>query len=154
SMSDRTPHLADDTAMTPRAPRKFTILDGMILVAAAAGGFALRRAVGDTVGGHAVNLDLVVFSALGSLFYRVVEAAFPVLVALTLAVLLWRLRLPRPRWRRLMRQPGVAAVCAALIPIAISLIRLRQIASWLENPTPLLSCAIDGDFNAFGSTVF
>ena len=39
--------------------------------------------------------------------------ATPVAVAMTLGVLAIRLRMPRPRWRRLSRQPGVVA-CLAL----------------------------------------
>jgi hypothetical protein len=139
--------------MTPRAPRKFTILDGMILVAATAGGFALWRAVGDTLGRHLGNVPFGAFSWFSSIVYRVVEAAFPLLAVLTPTVLIWRLRRPRPRWRRLMRQPGMAALCAALIPIATSLVGLRQIASLLANPASFVSGAGGEDFNTFGSTV-
>lgn len=108
-------------AATP--PRKFTILDGMILVAAIACGFALWRAVQESLGG------LWVF--MGESWLRrntrgLSWAATPFLMILAPAVLAMRLRRPRPRWIRLARQPGMVACCAALVPIAVSLARFAR----------------------------
>jgi hypothetical protein len=133
-------------------PRNFTIQDGMILVAAA-GGFALRRAVGDALATYTFNAYSNDFSQFGSLLYGIIEAGFPFLLALTPAVLVMRLRRHRPRWRRLIRQPGMAASCAALIPIATGPIGLRQFTWFLEHPDPPMTGGIDGDRIAFGDFI-
>jgi hypothetical protein len=134
--------------MTPQASRKFTILDGMILVAALAGGFGLRRAAEDILAGHGFTSD----GAIVWVLYRIIEAEFPFLVTLTPAVLAMRLRRPRPRWRRLMRQPGTAASCAALFPVAISLVGLWNFARSLEQAVPQAITRPDGG-PAFGVSI-
>jgi hypothetical protein len=132
--------------MRPPTPRKFTILDGMILVAAAGCGLALSRAM-STWSGYALNW-----------FGRVTEdpvkvgAAIPFLMTITPAVLLMRLRRPRPRWQRLTRQPGMAACSAAVVPIAIALLRICRFEwfsdhvgyddmyTWVSWETPFWDC--------------
>lgn len=120
--------------MRSRSPRPFTILDGMILVAAVACAFGLHRAVVDAVHSHAYNTFAMV-SRLQDLSQRVLEVEFPLLVTLTPAVLVMRLRRPRPRWRRLLRQPGMVACCAAILPIAGALLGLRQFFRFLSDTT-------------------
>jgi hypothetical protein len=117
--------------MRTRTSRKFTILDGMILVAAVAAGFALRRAAIDAFEkyGRISHVE----NKIESVTRRAIEAEFPFLLTLTPAVLVMRLRRPRPRWLRLVRQPGMAAACAALVPIATSLVKLGQLARALED---------------------
>src|SRR5262249_42635116 len=55
-----------------------------------------------------------------------IQAVLPFLVAMTPAVLLMRLRRPRPRPRIVARQPGMAACCAAIIPMARTPIELAR----------------------------
>ncbi len=104
--------------MTASVRRKFTILDGMILVAAIACGFALRRAFLNSFHGVWViqGESWLMRNARGLNW-----AATPFLTMLTPTVLLLRLRRPRPRQIELFRQPGLAAGCAAILPIAMSL---------------------------------
>ncbi len=102
--------------MTPSVRRKFTILDGMILVAAIACGFAMRRAM-EGAFDNVLSLD----NWLGRTTREPVRAMLPFLLMLTPAVLALRLRRPRPELRRLARQPGMAASCAAIWPIAMTL---------------------------------
>jgi hypothetical protein len=125
--------------MAPRTPRRFTILDGMILVAAVAGGYALRRLADDAIVAHGFNN---VHFQQGSSLDRVIEEMYPFLVTLTPAVLGMRLRRPRPRWRRLARQPGMAACCAAILPIARSLIDLYKMAKFMDHPEGYLPAGV------------
>jgi hypothetical protein len=123
--------------MTPKTPRKFTILDGMILVAALAGGFALRRAAQEAFEERAFPHNYE--NRIGLVVRKAIEVEFPFLVTLTPAALVIRLRRPRPRWRRLARQPGMAACCATVFPIVMSLNGLREFAgAW---PFPCRSTA-------------
>jgi hypothetical protein len=134
--------------MTPQASRKFTILDGMILVAALAGGFALRRAAEDSLAGH----GSIAYGASVLFLYRMIEAGFPFLVTLTPAVLVMRLRRPRPRWRRLARQPGTAASCAAILPIIIASVGLWKFVQLVKHPESLLPNGPDGSVT-FGISI-
>src|SRR6516164_1370010 len=93
------------------APRSFTVLDGMILVAAPAVGLGVLR-------GMSVEVDWagilgVLFARLdwtgesvGELIGELVRITMPSASATTMALLALRLRRPRPSWRRLARQPG------------------------------------------------
>ena len=108
--------------MTAPRRRKLTILDGMILVAAAACGLALSRAIDEAPGPIATfDQNWLGRNANGGVR---VTAAVPFLLVFTPAVLFMRLRRPRPRWRRLCRQPGMAACCAAAIPSALALLQV------------------------------
>lgn len=105
--------------MRPASPRKLTILDAMILVAAVACGLAMSRTVDPGGASYSQNW----FGRITDGPVRV-SAALPYLIALTPAVMLMRIRRPRPRWRRLMRQPGMAACSVAMVPIVVALLRL------------------------------
>jgi hypothetical protein len=121
--------------MRLRARRKATILDAMILVAAVAGGLALSRQM------------FQVYAIEGNWFGRVAEglvrvsAVLPFLMTLTPAVLLMRLRRPRPRWQRMFRQPGVAACAAAMGPVTLAWARIAYL-DW-HPPGPALAFAFD-----------
>jgi hypothetical protein len=127
--------------MRPATPRKLTILDAMILVAAVACGFPLGRATAGVVyydgPGHEQNV-------VARCADRPVRAVLPFLMTLTTAALFIRLRRPRPRWRRLARQPGMAACCAAVVPIAFVSIGFAGL-KWQLEPNATLWC---GDWRA------
>jgi len=126
----------ESIAMATQPPRRFGVLDGMILVAAlAVASLSIRPALG-----FLLDLDeRRMFPAMG-LWYgtvprTVVLATEPLVAALTVAFLLIRLRQPRPRFRRLMRQPGMAAGIASasamivgvlMIPAAFALVGMPQ----------------------------
>lgn len=142
--------------MSARPPRKFTILDGMILVAAIACGFALRRAVLDSFHGFWVMQDeswlIGIWVMLDeSWLIRNVRglscAATPFLTMLTPTVLLLRLCRPRPRRIELFRQPGMVACCASILPLVVCLARfalacLKRSTSG-DDPFELVNAAID-----------
>jgi hypothetical protein len=108
--------------MRPTPTRKLTILDGMVLVAAVACGLSVRPKLNAWYGQGPVYAQ--------NWFGRItddpvkVASAIPFLMTITPAVLVMRLRRPRPRWRLLARQPGTAACCAAIGPIAIAALHL------------------------------
>ena len=105
-----------------RPDRKFGLLDAMILVAAtAAGATSIRPFL--LYGLGMPDLFIEFFPALGSFVYTaysdsVVKFLSPWLASWTLACLAIRLRAPRPRFRRLMRQPGTVACVAATFAMA------------------------------------
>ncbi len=114
--------------MTASVRRKVTILDAMILVAAIACGFALRRITDPALG------DFGAWDAnwLGRVSGQSLAEAVPFLMALTVAVLAMRVRRPRPQWRRIFRQPGTAACVAAIVPLASAWLQFA-FAAW-RNP--------------------
>ena len=95
-----------------RPCRPFSILDGMILVAAIAAGLVLARSI---------------FSDALRVPHNPMWASRPIsyfLLPWTLAVVPIRLRSPRPSLRRLMVQPGMAAC------VAVSVVTAIDVASW------------------------
>lgn len=118
--------------MSPAIRRQFTLLDAMILVGASAIGFWLMRCHG----------SFEVWPPFFSLFYPsligVVLFNFGFLLAsLTTAMLILRLRSPRPSLRRLFCQPSIQVGLAfAFAPILITLNRLPDLFTrkddWLE----------------------
>jgi hypothetical protein len=98
--------------------RRFTLLDVMILVAAAAFG---------ALGGKLYHQDqariTIGASSIPTGFFepwpfRVVSELAPFLMAATVGLSVLRLIRPRPPWRRLVRQPGTAACLAGLYTLA------------------------------------
>ncbi len=109
----------------PTGPRKFTLLDLMVLVAATAVGTALWRAYDPESLPLSTN---VVVDLSVDLYYRVSRAAL-ILEPWTVALLVLRLRRPRPRFHLIMGQAGTAAsVAAILIPIVVNLPHLVSVA--------------------------
>lgn len=122
---------------TPRAARTFTILDSMILVAALACAFALHRAANNVIASEPKWVGPIPPQPRILVDLRLVlEWGYPILVALTLSVLIIRLRRPRPRWRRLLWQPGMVACCASAVPIILSLVGLGRLMWVLDVPEP------------------
>jgi hypothetical protein len=105
----------------PHAPRRFTILDGMVLVAATAAGLAVPPAFVPEL--DVLGLPEMVFEVLSQpptlldLLPVVAELvsylAIPCLLAWTLATVALSLRRPRPPLRRLARRPGILACVMA-----------------------------------------
>jgi hypothetical protein len=119
--------------------RRFTLLDGMIAVAALAAELALIRSLD-------LGIDWEFHSKIWTdthwffhswmidrLFVQIFALATTVALSSTLAALAYRLRRPRPRRRRLASQPGMAAILAA-------------VAAWtmtLPHVAPRLSRSLD-----------
>lgn len=150
------------TPRTATPKRRFRMVDAMILVAATAAGCALTswldRASDGEVSWQALGecireLPAVVSAReTASAWQMVFEITFtgaylvlPLVALWTLAILPLRLLGPRPRWRRLARQPGLMAACATAVVLVcyglligtVSLIARREGASWPEAATEL-----------------
>jgi hypothetical protein len=104
--------------MTPPRCRPFTISDAMILVAATAIGIALMarfeehsilHGLGHYTAGDHTALTFQIKLNIYNMVIADILNFEPLLESLTLAVLILRLRRPRPSLRRLARQPGFAA---------------------------------------------
>jgi hypothetical protein len=92
-----------------------TILDGLILVAATAVGFALARA-GYLSLGWGTRPDRIARLADGT------RLASCLVLAWTMAFLPIRMRMPRPPWREVLRQPGLVACCAVCLSVVVGTI--------------------------------
>jgi len=107
-------------------PRRPTLIDVMVLIAASAVGFAwLREPLPN--GFRDILTVIPTYGWYGEIILRgivmpLARAAGYWLTPFTLALLALRLRGPRPRWRRLLRQPGTVATLAALLTIACELL--------------------------------
>ena len=101
---------ATERSLAPR--RRFTLLDGMILVAATAVGYAGVHAFASQI--MEEDLSSILRETVSKGRFRDLAAilllcALPVLAAWTLALIPLRLLKPRPSFRRLGRQPGLMA---------------------------------------------
>ncbi|QDV32407.1 hypothetical protein [Tautonia plasticadhaerens] len=105
--------------MISEPTRKFTVLDIMALVAAAAVGLMLARV-------YQASMDSAVSDSNGALTFPLRIRWFgrpaPLLASLTLALLALRFVAPRPRYRRLVRSPGFAACYGAALGLAITVL--------------------------------
>jgi hypothetical protein len=110
--------------MSPPIPRRFTLIDAMVLIAAAAIALVLMRPV-------LQGMPSVVHSPtdvlhLGMSVCILIE---PLALTWSLALGLLRLRKPRPRLRRVFRQPGMAACTATFSSNIMFILILLIIAS-------------------------
>ena len=105
------------------ADRKFTLLDAVILLAATAIGLAGVREYFDMLFTQSFRLPSGGWTPGAILGHipRVLEILFPLLVAWTPAVLVLRLRRPRPVLRRLFLQPGASACGAITLALVLGL---------------------------------
>jgi hypothetical protein len=106
-------------------PRKFLLSDAILLVAATAVGFAVFKPYQATM----TPVDWTPVASGGSGFtgwikglWTCLVLASPFAMVWTLAVLILRLRHPRARWSRLLRQPGLIAGLVAALVLAYRLL--------------------------------
>jgi hypothetical protein len=120
--------------MRPSKTRRFHVGDAMILVAATAAGIVGTRHVWDRASynwfwylgqGWTVR-------AINQQILTVVALSLPSLAAWTAAVLVLRLRAPRPTLRRLVLQPGAAACLVALLVITLETIGEAAAMAYFE----------------------
>jgi len=104
--------------MPEPASRRFTIADGMALVAATGVGLALARAYSDAF--HGIPFHPSPSSWRTTDYLRTTSSCMVACWMLTILGL--RLRRPRPRLRRLARNPGFAASCALAAGLAVGMI--------------------------------
>jgi hypothetical protein len=107
--------------MPGEMPRRFTVGDAMILVAAAAvGTLAIRGTLPDL---SSLESQLNTAPSPGMRRFLTLQfglsAVIPYLATLTPAVVIMRLRQPRPSLRRVGRQPGSIACTVATVAMAI-----------------------------------
>ena len=117
-------------------PRRFTATDGKVLMGATAAGLAatwgiffwrdgLRGFAAPDGGWTALNVLRLV--------PRLVYLGTPIPVAWTLAALGLHLRRPRPRLRRLILRPGMAACTAASAAVVLELLLPCAAALWFRS---------------------
>jgi hypothetical protein len=121
----------------PSPPRRrLTLVDGMALIAATAVGLGAMRA---RSGDLSPMLEMVSnVASLKEVFGLVVEVTFfgfPLFATWTVALLILRLRAPRPSRRRLACQPGAMALASATLVVALRLLEyalmvLETVALW------------------------
>jgi hypothetical protein len=102
----------------PSSPRVFTLFDAIVMVAATGSGFALFKVMQIRyLAGF--GRSLLVMIPVG-----VTETMIPFLTMWSLAVAGLSLRQPRQPFRKLARQPGMIACCAAMLPLVIELVAI------------------------------
>jgi hypothetical protein len=109
--------------MLPDAPRRFTLIDAMVLVAAVGVSFVLiRDYVQDSRIARALSAALPDEWGAADLWRRATVYAgiiSPLAVALSLALFVLRIRRPRPSLRQALRQPGMLASTVAVLGTGI-----------------------------------
>jgi len=136
-----------------KSARKFRLSDAMVLVAATAVAFAVfkpyQAAMNPLRFGPSIAPATPFTGWIEGLWGCLVRA-FPYVMAWTLAILVLRFRRPRPRWIRLIRQPGFIA---ALVPAPVLVWRVIGFASLYArvgaNPSSLAAW-IPRHFNGIG----
>lgn len=103
-----------ETVASKAKGRPFTIADGMILVVATASGLALARA------GPTEWMNWAGTGWFGKVRRLLHGQATLFAAMMSLGLIAVRLRRPRPRLIRVMRQPGMAASCAAAVALIVT----------------------------------
>ncbi|OJW18664.1 MAG: hypothetical protein BGO49_23340 [Planctomycetales bacterium 71-10] len=117
--------------MTPTPERRFTLLDAMVLIAATAAALTFIRATGLSFLEPTFDHPRAKYAALAR---HEASMAMPFLTSWTLAFFGLRLIPPRPRLRRLGRQPGTAACIAAILAVAIHSMWLLSVFIGVVDP--------------------
>ncbi len=110
---------------TTAPARRFTLLDGMIGVAATAVALPGTRRLWEALEGPVADLPVEIAGGVARGMIREVGAVLlilsvPAAAAWTVALIPLRMKRPRPPRRRLVRQPGLVATVAASITLATS----------------------------------
>jgi hypothetical protein len=142
--------------------RRFRLLDAMILVAATAvacsialwivreSGVSISRSEApaeNVAQSEGTQQDVGNVVLLLDLFLLVGALALPFFAMWTLAIVPLRLLSPRPRFRRLARQPGTMAAIAASLGIAIAIVQIACMLLTSVFPSvndPLFVFAVSG----------
>jgi hypothetical protein len=114
--------------------RRFTLVDAMILIAAAAIGLASARSMPLLRPSSSLpraNLQ----RALSTVTYGS-SIAFPTVMAFTVATLALRSRRPRPRLRKILREPGAVGCTAATFSLLLTLIMLTPTSIFVAGNSP------------------
>lgn len=102
------------------ALRKFMLLDGMIVIGSIALGLAPIRWIAPSQPTwlflkSAASLFVWDVNYFDQVFSELWPLGSLMVLSLTLGLLVLRLREPRPKWRRLVRQPGLVAALAVML---------------------------------------
>lgn len=152
-----------------RSGRAFTLLDGIVLVAATAVGFAFWRSLGSTTSDVTIGLtsedgvELTVISlemvgppSFGSLFRTLLGLPFllyPMAVAWTAALVVLRLLRPSSAGSRVACEPGFAACLGVLLAFAVKFaesISERLTFEWRQSAWTYPSPSDRGLLRGFG----
>jgi hypothetical protein len=110
--------------------RRFSVIDALILIAFTAVGLAWWRILARFGFFHgslgSISLAGSSREQLNRVFWAFLDI-YPLVVAWTFGLFLLRLRSPRPRLRRMARQPGFAAEFAVLAALAVT---VGELAGW------------------------
>ena len=126
--------------MVEKSRRRMTLLDTILLVSSAAIGLGLFERTHRTLFKGWIWIadsgfpDVRTWTTLEALVTLSDVTAFliPVVMAWTVLLLLLRMRSPRPTWRRIWRQPGMAACLAALVGAVWSVLVLLSLIGSIE----------------------
>jgi uncharacterized membrane protein YbaN (DUF454 family) len=118
--------------MAAPVKRPFTLLDGMVLIAATAVGLGIMKAGDLPQRGLFAHHPHLVVVVPGSMFFGITYGMY---FAVTLAAAILRLREPRPPWREVCRQPGFVASLASVFAVTMfflvaSFVFGRRIEEW------------------------
>lgn len=132
--------------MASATSRRFTLADAMFLVAAAALGTLLVRETNPGFGAVVSHVNHDPAPGMQALLAieAILRAAAPFLAVWTPALLLLRLRQPRPRLNRLARQPGAAA--CAVATLAIVVVAVWTLTLWAARSRFMLVGDLQGVF--------
>lgn len=116
--------------MEPKRRRRFTVLDALILIAAIGVGLAwMRQFTGTEAGGESYPYEedfdgrpIPSFVLAVKIGFWWVDASYNLVAAVTIAMILLRGLSPRPKFRRLTRQPGAVACVAVTVALAVEMI--------------------------------
>lgn len=139
--------------MSAVTSRRFNLADAMVLVAAAALGTLLVRETNPGLGAVVSHVNhnpapgMQAFLAIEA----ILQAAVPFLAVWTPALLLLRLRQPRPRLNRLARQPG--AVACAVATLAIVAVAVWALTLWAARSRFMQAHDLQGVFLSYSSEV-
>jgi hypothetical protein len=127
----------EEGAMPVAQSRRFTLADSMVLIAATAVGLSVTKPYAEFLW----DRSGAIMSHWAARAVATINGLVPpTLAALTLAVLVLRLRRPRPRLRRVFRQPGAvasAAVATSAVLGALMVAYSAAVSGWSDPNLPI-----------------